>query len=206
MYGDLINSMSLIIDALEKSKKAHMQNSDFKKAVKAMKSQTAPTAAKPSAFYKGTLSRFVVAGPKFKGWDADLFFLNKDRKWAVISSAVAGVLFVAIVWTLSSKIVDYWTIESKVQNQIAASYHPAKQAVVKPDIPAGEQPFLKKQELDGRFLEGIFWDKDDPVCLIQGKICHLGDIWDGKRITLIVKKQVMLEDDTGNVYYLKSPV
>lgn len=49
-------------------------------------------------------------------------------------------------------------------------------------------------------LEGIFMDGKDPVCLVDGKILHQGDVWKGKKVLEITESAVIFEGVGGGVF------
>lgn len=51
-------------------------------------------------------------------------------------------------------------------------------------------------------LQGVILDSAEPLCLIEGKILKVGDVWEDKKITAITGQGVSLADKQGNASFI----
>jgi len=172
--------MSLILKALEISQGKPIQDSSGK------------TVSSDSELRSYSAGDVDSQGPlPFSGISRSQFqtLFRKSHLLSGLVASLIAVLLVGGIWIASNTIVKTWAIESRVQaHTLEASKRSGDSG-----LPVA---------LDSNILEGIFWDSKDPLCLIEGRVFHVGDAWKGKQIISITETEVTMKDFFGGSFYL----
>lgn len=128
-----------------------------------------------------------------------------STQW-LLMAALAAILAAIFAWYASTRIVNYWNLESQVQNKILDNIGRTQDllSVLLGKLGSVNTGFLTKGSLwQEEVLEGIIVDPVNPICLIGSDIYHIGDYWKGKKIVSIKHDRVTLTDRHGKTFILK---
>jgi len=141
--------------------------------------------------------------------------LPKQRAWLVVSLLItAGMILVLWLashwfvssWMVSSPVVPAKTDAAKVQKEVLPL-----PVVEKAQIPTPTRTQRKVVTKDaawpgdpvlwnGHALEGILLDDKSPICLIDGQILRVGEVWKGKKLVSIHESNVLFQDVRGKMF------
>ncbi|MDD5217018.1 MAG: hypothetical protein PHN49_00495 [Candidatus Omnitrophica bacterium] len=139
--------------------------------------------------------------------------LPKQRAWLVVSLLItAGMILV--LWLASHWFVSSWMVSSKAvpaKTEVAKRQEEIPSAVEKAQIPTPARAQRKVVTKDaawpgdpvlwnGHALEGILLDDKSPICLIDGQILRVGEVWKGKKLVSIHESNVLFQDVRGKVF------
>lgn len=109
---------------------------------------------------------------------------------------------VTLVGLASYFVVHSWGLEFKARTSSQETQSLA--ALVTHHMNTEITPLLEQiTQWGGMTLEGVVLDGENSLCLIGGKVLHLGDSWQGKKIASITQEGVTLTDSQGQTFTLR---
>jgi len=109
---------------------------------------------------------------------------------------------VTLVGLASYFVVQSWDLEFKTRESSQETQSLA--ALVTHYMSTEVTPLLEQIPQWGEMtLEGVVLDGENSLCLIGGKVLHVGDSWQGKKIASIAQAGVTLTDPQGQAFTLR---
>ena len=186
--------MSLIMDLLEKVKQ-DTGNPPIKKAAapnSRLMTKPVDQVAKVLDVTDDDLKKFRIP-KKNEGFVRKIQHQTYSQNVkAVLLAALCGVFLAGFVWMVINIFSHIWNAGT------TREVMPETYVAVNPVVNAP-----KSVVRDNQPQLGIFYDQEDPICLLGGRILHVGDVWEENKIVAISQKEIMLRDSHGKIFYLK---